>query len=295
MTEIPSPPSEMLYHYCSSDAFLSILKNRSIWLSSLSLANDTMEGRLLRHLFMEKANTGGIDAGVAAALEDRLELVESIFDGLAFCLSTNGDQLSQWRGYADEARGFAIGFSRHYLAALAQNDRTVRLKAVVYDPAAQRTVVDALYEKIITPEILEALKPVSYGSLLTGLKTSKDVEADVALRASRVLSLVGVLLTEATEDLYSMKGAAFSEEGEWRLVTLSTPAYDNVIYEIDFRCGSGKLIPYRSLELRKLDVEPVIEVVVGPRNPTPLPVIQSFMRRAGFEKVTLRQSFATYR
>ena len=37
---IPEP----LYHYCSNEAFCSILKSKSLWLSSLSLSNDKMEG-----------------------------------------------------------------------------------------------------------------------------------------------------------------------------------------------------------------------------------------------------------
>lgn len=40
-----------LYHYCSTSTFLSIIANRSIWLSSMSLSNDTMEGKLVRHIF----------------------------------------------------------------------------------------------------------------------------------------------------------------------------------------------------------------------------------------------------
>ena len=37
-----------LYHYCSNDTFLSILRNSELWLSELTLSNDSMEGIWVR-------------------------------------------------------------------------------------------------------------------------------------------------------------------------------------------------------------------------------------------------------
>ncbi len=37
----------ILYHYCSTDTFFNIVKNRSLWLSSLAQSNDYMEGKLV--------------------------------------------------------------------------------------------------------------------------------------------------------------------------------------------------------------------------------------------------------
>ncbi len=37
----------ILYHYCSNEAFRSIIDKKAIWLSSLSLTNDPMEGKWL--------------------------------------------------------------------------------------------------------------------------------------------------------------------------------------------------------------------------------------------------------
>lgn len=44
MGDEPNPP-DILYHYCSNAAFLSIVETDSIWLSDLSLSNDSHEGQ----------------------------------------------------------------------------------------------------------------------------------------------------------------------------------------------------------------------------------------------------------
>ena len=45
----------ILYHYCSNIAFHSIIENRRIWLSSLSLSNDSMEGRIVAEILARMA------------------------------------------------------------------------------------------------------------------------------------------------------------------------------------------------------------------------------------------------
>lgn len=45
--------SEVLYHYCSTDAFHAIVESRTIWLSSLSSSNDALEGRLIAQIMNE--------------------------------------------------------------------------------------------------------------------------------------------------------------------------------------------------------------------------------------------------
>ena len=44
-----------LYHYCSTESFVSMVRGASLWLSSLSLSNDTMEGRLVNAAVMRLA------------------------------------------------------------------------------------------------------------------------------------------------------------------------------------------------------------------------------------------------
>ncbi|WP_454913808.1 hypothetical protein [Stutzerimonas chloritidismutans] len=46
---------ETLYHYCSTGTFAAILQTQSIWLSSLTLSNDSMEGQLVKETIIRLA------------------------------------------------------------------------------------------------------------------------------------------------------------------------------------------------------------------------------------------------
>lgn len=105
----------ILYHYCSNNAFHSIIENSSIWLSSLSLSNDSMEGKLVAEIIGLIAKDDELDQAATERLQESVFRLEQFVDGLGFCLSECGDLLSQWRGYADDATGVSIGFSKNYL------------------------------------------------------------------------------------------------------------------------------------------------------------------------------------
>ena len=76
--------AESLYHYCGSDSFVAMISNRSIWLSSLSLSNDSMEGRLVNATVMRLAERDGLDASTRERLRESLAFTERFFDGLGF-------------------------------------------------------------------------------------------------------------------------------------------------------------------------------------------------------------------
>lgn len=143
-----------LYHYCSTTSFNSIVQSRAIWLSSLSLANDTMEGKLVYTTLRRLADQDGLDAAVIEQLLRNVDGLEKLFDGLGFCLSNEGDLLSQWRGYASDASGVAIGFSNDYLKYFSKQSLNLKgvasftLEKVFYDPLEHEKHVRAIYERI---------------------------------------------------------------------------------------------------------------------------------------------------
>ena len=106
---------QILYHYCGLDAFLSIIKNSTLWLSDIRKSNDYLECVYCRDKINEK---------IRGFLEDDKEALEAwdfgyninsdlSMDMISYvaCFSENKDQLSQWRGYADNGAGIAVGFS----------------------------------------------------------------------------------------------------------------------------------------------------------------------------------------
>lgn len=71
-----------------------------------------MEGKLVARALMRLAERDGLNPVAAERLQNAVAFLEGMFDGLGFCFSEDGDLLSQWRGYASDATGIAIGFSR---------------------------------------------------------------------------------------------------------------------------------------------------------------------------------------
>jgi len=288
---------ETLYHYCPNSRFESIINNREIWLSSLTLSNDSMEGKLVARTLRRIAKSEGLDELVVQGLQDLMQPYEAKFGALGFCLSSDPDVLSQWRGYADDASGVSIGFSSEYLKQLGDPDlhhgRVIfSLGPVMYTDEDHELVVKPTYNKAKEPIDRGALNPVP-SKLLAIIKGPLDEETRKARQSfadaeeelsSHLLSLL--------PKLFYMKAQAFQEEKEWRLVSLYFLGKPE---DCKFRASGDRIIPYRSCELRTDEVQPIKEVWLGPKNRTPIYVVEDFLKAKGFGEVPVRKSTATYR
>ena len=272
-----------------------MVSSRAIWLSSLSLSNDTMEGRLVKATIMRLAERDGLEPRARERLQESLAFTERAFDGLGFCLSEEGDLLSQWRGYADDGRGVSVGFNRTYLESLADSTRGgeksgIAIYKVEYEPAAQESEVGPTYRELRKLIDAGAFRITGISSLLDS-RTPEQVAADDQKIKQAHTALVFKLL-ELFPKLYKLKAAAFREEREWRLVSMHIT---NGSDECLFRASAGRVIPYRSFELLSQSVPPFSEIVLGPRHETPANVVQSMLKQTGFGEVEVRRSEATYR
>jgi hypothetical protein len=101
------------------------------------------------------------------------------------CFTENADQLSQWRAYANDGLGYAMGFrsGAHWSTGFV---RPVMLERVIYDEAEQGT----LLEPLLREAVAEVDKTGGGDGFLSGL----------------------------WEVLAIIKNPAFAEEKEWRLV-----------------------------------------------------------------------------
>jgi hypothetical protein len=99
------------------------------------------------------------------------------------------------------------------------------------------------------------------------------------------------LLPTATS-MFALKNEAFSEEREWRLVSfMSKIPPDDCL----FRANRNRLIPYRQFELRRLTEVMISEVIIGPKNITPIEIVEKFLTINGFENAKVSRSKASYR
>lgn len=279
-----------LYHYCSNESFFNIIKSRKIRLSSLSLSNDSSEGKVIFKRLKEIATDHKLKEEQISGLINSIHL-NHIFEGLGFCLSGKPDILSQWRGYANNAQGVSIGFSKKYLEALADYYGSTfsgfRLYEVQYSKKKQKELLEPYFEKAKALIDKGALNTPMM-SLLLGHDYEERRRQYIKDRFELNMQSLDLL-----EVLFILKSDAFKEENEWRLISFLTKGLESD--DCSFLPIKDKLKPYRSFELQELNFNPIKKIILGPKNKTPDFVISKFLKQNGFKNVTVSRSKASYR
>ena len=279
------------YHYCSTDTFFNITHNQSIWLSSLSASNDTQEGKTLSKIAARLCDRLGYDDYETDYLVRSISGIEENTDCVGLCLSDKGDMLSQWRGYADDGTGVAIGFSGGFFERIMSEnnpDRDLRLHRVVYDEAEQEQLLLDRFASIAA--ILQS-KDLRMPTVLT-FDQSRFPSYDEAVSHQRKATLKMALeVIRLVDLLYATKNPAFEEERESRFICEVPSVYGG---RCNFRPRGAALVPYLSIPFPK-DVDAAYDcVVIGPKNPTPVGVMKAFLNKKGIN-CPVYLSNATYR
>ena len=302
---------DVLYHYCSLNTFYNIIKNRTIRLSDIKKANDSEETVWLPKMYHEYIfhnirsraieNQELVPYAVAAfdCLEDEKVLFasESLLKSWVLCLSTKGDLLSQWRGYAEDGCGISIGFRFDSLKPKQKSNGDG--SAYPFFDLRKVTYIDALKGKQeknaddVIDAIFNAPEPPHRGdNPITRLFAASGQESN----------------------FYKKK--AFKEECEWRLVygALGTgfPEHDVIAFmdnhnqeqfefkSFDFMVRRGTLVSYFDLAIRDFG-NAIKEIIIGPKANITDKTIEQFLIANGLKTkfyggdIAIRKSQASYR
>ncbi|WP_292996249.1 DUF2971 domain-containing protein [Nitrosomonas sp.] len=250
-----------------------------------------MEGKLVTQSVMRLAHKDKLGIEEISNLQDSINQLEILIDGLGFCLSEEGDLLSQWRGYASDATGVSIGFSQEYLEWLEKENRnssdSLNLFKVEYEIDTHDQLISPTYQ-----EIRQLFKIENRKHGLLELRSDQQIAEEITAKdkAKQNRSLKTISLFNY---LFLLKSSAFKEEKEWRLVSYISNMRTG---ECSYRVTEGKIVPYRSYELRELEKVPILEVILGPKHSTPVHVIKKFLEKNGFgNDINIRRSKASYR
>lgn len=289
------PPPDTLYHYCDNEAFASIFQHKTIRLSSLKQSNDSKEGQLVLETMVRLADQDRLSQHKLDQLQLQLSLLTDRFDSLGFCLSAENDLLSQWRGYADDGKGIAIGFRRSYLEELASTSVSdvapgFRLGEVLYLPEEHEQVLRPAYE-----EMLQLIPAAPTGTSLaarTVLGMSEFEREERIAQSRKTQKSLSEKALELLPLLFKVKSKSFKEEREWRLVSLIWGEY---FQSCHFRSKGNKLIPYRDFGLKPFPDGSITEIWLGPKNDTPKVVIEAMLAKAGQKSAQVKLSESSYR
>jgi hypothetical protein len=253
---VPVSPPDIIHHYTDQRGLLGIIQNRELWATKIQYMNDASEFSMIfnmvdARLWTEERNeipdaqmmemiARRLEGSGSPILPSRTTMLRNFATSgknvnlCVVCFCTNGDLLSQWRGYSGNGYGYSIAFYTHRLKEFASKSGFA-LRPCIYDKTIQKRIVEEICDYY-----LNNIKQSSWENAQTLLEEC----------ASTVISYGAFF-----------KDPSFSEEDEWRLV--SEPIDD---HDLCFRAGKSMIIPYsKKINFHGSFVDtPIADVVVGP-------------------------------
>ena len=274
LNKATGPVPDELHHYTNAPAVLQILQQGELWASNALFLNDAYEVEwglaIYSGIIAGTRNAKGathskrvLDLLDASALHAEMLRQSSVF---VCCLSAAESQLSQWRAYCGRTgSGYSIGLSTDGLKAMRFGESPISFRRVLYEREEQsRLVLEtvaafAAYIDFLPGEVWERDKPLLNEFFTNWLHSL----------------------------LIGMKGTAFSEEKEWRLVyrdwDFGKPKYS-------FRTSrSGTIVPYCALQGSEGQL-PLTRVIVGPTNHPEIETrsMQQLLRKCGYADIDVQ-------
>lgn len=285
----------ILYHYCSNAAFVSIIQQKRIRLSLLTLSNDAGEGQ---HLIKVVEDILIDEAEHRYGIIQELSMLLPKLSAIGFCLSAEKDQLSQWRGYADNGKGVAIGFDLSVLTEAVKAEKSdniiFRVGPIDYGSRLSADIIRPLLEPVIKHFKSGEMKPRNFGSLRFAFGP-EELEVEKVKYLTARSELFGMLIP-ILNMAFLIKSPFFQEEREWRILSIITSLSDELqIPNCSFRSSDNTIVPYLDFPTLGLKSEAIKEIILGPKNITPKPVIATMLRSCGFKTAVVEKSGGLYR
>lgn len=265
--------NDLIYHYCDSNAFFAICTNRKLWMNDLHSMDDFMELHWGYSIWEQSANTR-IEKYGKEFLDEIDEVIHfSGFQGLllANCFSTDKDVLSQWKAYADDGKGYVISFNAKELLGLP-----IRALQVLYDKEQQikeaTATIDALYQ--LKQEDSNEFKTFCnvFGYDLSAFKNPAFIEE----KEIRLIHLLDFKKSNDFMKLVDKGGIYFGEDRKGE--------------EIKFKIKQDIPTPYIELDFSNNNkINPIKEVVIGPKNEVMKTAIRIFLETIGIERVEINK------
>lgn len=284
-----------VYHYCSADTFLNIIKYKKLWLSDIEHMNDFKEMKWFLEAFEEIISDELNEDEYKRIHKDVLDNLD-ITRGYMCCLSEDGDILSQWRGYAQDGQGISIGF---YPEKLGVNFKRMMFQNKFIKNSFFLNKVHYYSKNEIREIIIEALNS---NEVINNFYSSEDRDfgkIDNSIQ-EQIVSLISGILHMCIHT----KNPSFAEEKEVRLVYNNMPTlhnlqdkenkeFKNFLSSKNYRISNQNLCSYYEFPL---PINSIKEIILGPKNRFNETDIKDFLQiNKIYHNVTIKRSEASYR
>jgi hypothetical protein len=253
LEEEPAPA--MIYHYTNDAGLRGIIETGQLWLTDIFNLNDPTELRYglkpATEIMESEADKGGPEVkqftkNMAAMLQGGVEKVAHYF---VCCFSRTGDDLGQWRAYADNGRGYALGFDGSTLEQAFTRVGTTPISGpmtfpVTYGDDRLREMQRQIISKVIP------LLSAPYGRDLPNGAINKYMsELSVSLSVPLLRSAL------------FFKHKAYTHEQEYRFLYLYRAG---IVPDLKFRSRPHSLIRYKEFDWRGVAADALKEIIIGP-------------------------------
>jgi hypothetical protein len=245
-------PKETLYHYTTFTGLMGIVHSQVLWASDIRYMNDSAELKhtadLIRMEITQRITDGHAKPNL---LNQFLEWVtHRITNGhmlFAASFRSNGNLLSQWRGYSKLGKGVSLGFNPGYILKCAR-EQSFQIGKCIYNSADQRRLIKQVVDSV------EVLAQAHHEKKDSPEKNDPQSYYDVFEKIETDLLRIAAIL----------KHPSFQEEEEWRIV--SSALTDYVTSPVLFREGTSMLVPYVEFKLLHAKDKPVAleHIFLGP-------------------------------
>lgn len=285
---------ETIFHYCSAETLQAIATSETLRFTDINMQNDRQEVFWAYSIFEEAATrlikrsevndkVPKVDISFIDSIDGIISRIQLIAHPFISCLSLKGDLLGQWRAYADDGKGFAVGFNAESLA----NQLPVTFLRVLYDKEEQ------------VKEMMAAICAIYLRSDNSGAGHEKTFLEDCVL--------LGVYMT-------ALKNPSFAEEAEVRAVHAvsikpqgklakfisnggminSTERVEPT--EVNFQVRNNHLTAYTDINFSQNNFSsPIKELILGPKNHSNFGNLQLFFGGLGYDDISLSRSEVPYR
>ncbi|MFC1626217.1 DUF2971 domain-containing protein [Pseudomonadota bacterium] len=269
------PPS-LLYHYTDAKGLIGMCETGKMWASRYDYLNDPIEDKYGRDLIatvfrrtaeeQTNADIKKFFLSIATGYSDKAPGFESHWYIISF--SEDGDDLSQWRSYADDGNGYSLGFGVNGDSGLNGEF----LHPVCYNKNNQMEMIEEIAKLCIEHFKKEVVTPVLFTSAF--------------YQIAPVLSALSI----------TMKQPAYKAEKEWRYVWQPEK---NKHHLVSFRDGErSTIIPFVESKLMgingELDMLPIDDLILGPQRGKDQSSIDLLLRKSLNKPPHTKQSDIKY-
>ncbi len=253
--EIP----EIIYHYTNDIGLRGILESGKLWTTDIFNLNDPSE---LSHglsisvnVLNNKTEKGPIEQQLFSRQFSEFcqEGVRAIGKFFVCSFSANGNELGQWRAYADNGCGYALGFDTTMLVNSFARENGAQIQTHSTFPL---TYDDAALEKI-HQQTIQSMLALDLISLPKGKNMS---ESELG---SYLVELQSLLAIHTIGTSLYFKHPAYKNEQEFRFLEMHGTSF--LPDDIKHRFRSHEMVRYREFDWKQTSSGSALrKIIIGP-------------------------------